>query len=204
MSLTSYLCAAWMQAIHHGMPPRKHTLPVTVTLPVNLRNYYPSYTARNFFNNVYVTHVFDKEISLDELAKEFDANLKSQLNESNIKNQMERFETMEYVAPVRAVPLFIKQLVVRIGTKMSDKKASIVFSNLGILNPPKEIADKIDNYSTFCSSQSLFSTVSCYNGELTFGVSSPYISTGAVKNFVRGFSYEGIDITVYATEVVGT
>jgi len=204
VSLTSYLSASWMLAIHRGMPPRKHAQPITITLPVNLRNYYPSHTARNFFNNVYVTHIFDKEMALDELAKEFDVSLKSQLTEENIKQQMERFETMEYVAPVRAVPLFIKQLVVRSGSKMSDKKASMVFSNLGILKPPAKIADKIENYSTFCSSQSLFSTVSCYNGVLTFGVSSPYISTGAVKNFVRGFSYEGIDITVYATEVVGS
>ena len=49
----------------------------------------------------------------------------------------------------------------------------------------------------------LFSTVSSYRNELTFGVSSPYISTSAVKNFVRFFSEKGVDITVYATEVVG-
>ena len=203
VSLTSFFGAAWMMAIHNGMPPMKRKLPVTITLPVNLRNYYPSQTSRNFFNNVYVTHIFDKEISFEELAREFDVTLKSQLTEDKIKKQMERFETMEYVAPVRAVPLFIKQLVVRSGSRISDRKASMVFSNLGVLNPPKTVADKIDNYSTFCSSMNLFATVSSYKNELTFGVSSPYISTSAVKNFVRFFSEKGVDITVYATEVVG-
>lgn len=203
VSLTSFFGAAWMMAIHNGMPPMKRKLPVTITLPVNLRNYYPSQTSRNFFNNVYVTHIFDKEISFEELAREFDVTLKSQLTEDKIKKQMERFETMEYVAPVRAVPLFIKQLVVRSGSRLSDRKASMVFSNLGVLNPPQTVADKIDNYSTFCSSMNLFATVSSYKNELTFGVSSPYISTSAVKNFVRFFSEKGVDITVYATEVVG-
>ena len=203
VSLTSVFGAAWMMAIHNGMPPMKRKLPVTITLPVNLRNYYPSQTSRNFFNNVYVTHIFDKEISFEELAREFDVTLKSQLTEDKIKKHMERFETMEYVAPVRAVPLFIKQLVVRSGSRLSDRKASMVFSNLGVLNPPEKVGDKIDNYSTFCSSMNLFSTVSSYRNELTFGVSSPYISTSAVKNFVRFFSEKGVDITVYATEVVG-
>ena len=46
VSLTSYLGALWMLAIRDEMPPRKRHLPVTISLPVNLRNYYPSKTAR--------------------------------------------------------------------------------------------------------------------------------------------------------------
>lgn len=203
VSLTSYLGAAWMLAIRDDMPPRRRDLPVTVTLPVNLRNYYPSHTSRNFFNNVNVTHVFDSDISLENLAVEFDASLKSQLSEENIRKKMDSFETMEFVAPVRAVPLFIKQLVVRHGKKLADKKVSMVFSNLGVRRLPEELEEQIDNYSGFCSSENLFSTMSSYRGDLTLGVSSPYASTGVVKNLVRRFSHSGIDIRVYATEVIG-
>ncbi len=203
VSLTSYIGAAWMLAIRDDMPPRKHEHPVTITLPVNLRNYYPSYTSRNFFNNVNVSHVFGEEISIEDLAKEFDATLKSELTEENIKKQMDNFETMEYVAPVRAVPLFIKQLVVRHGKKIADKKVSMVLSNLGERKIPEELSGSIENYSAFCSSEHLFSTMSSYKGDLTFGVASPYMSTGVVKDFVRRFSHEDIDIRVYATEVVG-
>jgi hypothetical protein len=170
---------------------------------VNLRNYYPSHTSRNFFNNVNVTHVFDRNITLEELAVEFDATLKNLLSEDNIKKQMDSFETMEYVAPIRAVPLFIKQLVVRHVKKLADKKVSMVFSNLGIREVPDRMSEKIENYSAFCSSENLFSTMSSYNGDLMLGVSSPYMSTGVIKNFVRGLSSQGVDITVYATEVIG-
>ncbi len=203
LSLTSYLGAAWMLAIRDQMPPRKRKLPVTIDLPVNLRNYFPSHTTRNFFNNVSVTHVFDKDISLEELAAEFDAALKARLSEENIKKQMDSFETMEFVAPIRAVPLFIKQIVVRHAKKLADRKVSMVFSNLGIRQVPQKLNDKIENYSAFCSSENLFSTMSSYNGDLMLGVSSPYMSTGVVKNLVRGFARRGIDITVYATEVIG-
>ena len=203
VSLTSYIGACWMMAIRDIMPPRKRNVPVTMTLPVNLRNYYPSYTSRNFFNNVNITHVFDTNITLDELARRFDAELKEMLTEENIKKQMDSFETMEYVAPIRAVPLFIKQIVVKHVKKLSDRKVSMVLSNLGKLEPPEKVGERIDNYSTFCSSENLFSTMSTFNGVLTLGVSSPYQNTGAIKNFVRGLSDAGIDISVYATEVVG-
>ena len=202
VSLTSFLGAAWMKAICDEMPPRKRNLPVTISLPVNLRNYYPSQTARNFFNSVSVTHTFEKDITLEELAIEFDTILKSQLTEENIKKQMDNFETMEYVAPVRAVPLFIKQLVVRHFTKIANKKVSMVFSNMGVQRPPESIGDKIENYNGFCSTNTLFSTMFSYKDNLTLGVSSAFLNTGVVKNFVRGFSESGVDIKVYATEVI--
>ncbi len=202
ISLTSFLGAAWMLAIRDEMPPRKRNTPVTISIPVNLRKYYPSHTARNFFNNVNVTHVFDRDITLSDLAAEFDVSLKEQLTEESIKKQMDNYETMEYVAPVRAVPLFIKQLVIKNVTKTVDSKVSMVLSNLGVQKPPKEVENEIENYNGFCSSNNLFSTIFTYKDDLTLGVSSPYANTGVVKNFVRGLTDSGVKITVYATEVV--
>ena len=191
-----------MLAIRDQIPPRKRKLPITISLPVNLRNYYPSHTSRNFFNNVNVSHLFTGDISLEDLAKEFDESFKSKLTPESIKNQMDSFEAMEFFAPVRAVPLFIKQPVVWFFSKKSDRRASMVFSNLGIMNPPEEMGEKIANYSGFCSANKLFSTMFSYKGDLTLGVSSPYVNTGVIKGFVRSLSYAGVDIKVYATEVI--
>ncbi len=203
VSLTSLLGAAWMLAIRDEMPPRKRRKKsVTVSLPVNLRKYYPSHTARNFFNNVNVTHLFDRDITLEDLAAEFDTALKNQLSEESIKKQMDNYETMEYVAPIRAVPLFIKQLVVRSVTGFVDRKVTLVLSNLGIQKPPAEVSEEIENYNGFCSSNNLFSTIFTYKNDLTLGVSSPYFNTSVVKNLVRSLVDRGIDIKVYATEVI--
>ncbi len=202
VSLTSYFGAAWMLAIRDDMPHRKRKLPVTIALPVNLRNYYPSQTTRNFFNNVNVSHVFDRDITLEELAKEFDGTLKTQLTEENIKKQMDRFETMEYVAFIRAVPLVIKQMVVRYGSRSTDKKVSMVLSNLGVQKPPQDLAPQIAGYSAYCSSENLFATMLSYGGDLSLGVSSPYLNTGVIKNLVRHLSAEGVNVRVYATEVI--
>ena len=116
--------------------------------------------------------------------------------------QMDAFETMEYVAPVRVVPLFIKQLVVRHFTRKSGRKVTMTFSNMGVQKPPKALADRIGNYSGFCSTNTIFSTMFGYGDNLTLGVSSAYMNTGVVKNFVRALSESGVDVTVSATEVI--
>ncbi|MBQ6231630.1 MAG: hypothetical protein IJJ74_11015 [Eubacterium sp.] len=201
VSLTSYIAAAWMLAIYGDMPPLRRNMPVTISLPVNLRNYYPSNTSRNFFNNVSVSHVFDKETSIEELAAEFDARLKSLLTEDNIKAQMDSFETMEYVAPVRPVPLFIKQRVVKYFTARSNRKVSMVLSNMGKQSMPGELNDMVETFTGFCSSNNIFSTIFSFKDDLSLGVASPYMNTGVVKNMVRRLSESGIDIKVYATEV---
>lgn len=202
VSLSSYVGARLMMAIHEDMPTRKAHLPINVSMPVNLRNYYPSDTSRNFFNNINIVHAFEGEITLEELSKEFDAKLKDNLTPEKIKAQMDNFETMEYVAPVRPVPLFIKQQVIRYGTKVSEKKVSVVLSNLGVQKPPEALVPFIENYGAFCSSKNLFVTMSSYNGELTLGISSPYASTGVVKDFVRGLTEDDIKVRAYATEVI--
>jgi hypothetical protein len=115
---------------------------------------------------------------------------------------MDAFETMEYVAPVRVVPLFIKQWVVRHFTKKSTKKVTMTFSNMGVQKPPKSLGELIENYSGFCSTNSIFSTMFGYGDNLTLGVSSAYTNTGVVKNLVRSLSASGVEITICATEVI--
>ena len=78
----------------------------------------------------------------------------------------------------------------------------MTFSNMGVQKPPKPLGQLIENYSGFCSTNSIFSTMFGYGDQLTLGVSSAYSNTGVVKNFVRFLSASGVDITVGATEVI--
>ena len=78
----------------------------------------------------------------------------------------------------------------------------MVLSNLGVQKPAEALQPYIENYSAFCSSSNLFSTVSSYNGVLTLGVTSPYSNTGVLKDFVRNLTSQGVEIKVYATEVI--
>ncbi len=49
VTMTSYLAAAQMLAAYQEMPALERGKVISVSLPVNLRSYYGTETARNFF-----------------------------------------------------------------------------------------------------------------------------------------------------------
>lgn len=200
--LTAYIGARMMLAIYKDMPYLKRRLPITVSVPVNLRNYYPSETARNFFNSVKISHVFDGSETLESLSHEFDQMLKDSLQPDKIKQQMEGFQRLERIFFVRMVPLAIKQPVVKRFSKTENKRVSFVLSNLGKLSPDEAIKPYINGFSAFCSHDEMFMTAYSYGDELTLGVTYGFIDTGVLKNFVRELTGDGIEVTINSTEVV--
>ena len=202
VGVSGYLGAQLMLAIYRDMPFIKRKMPITISMPVNLRNYYPSETSRNFFNSISVSHTFHEEISVGELAKEFEAEMKRCLEPEEIRRKMDYYQKLEHQFFVRMVPLALKQPVVRVASKLEARKVSAVISNLGVMRLPEEMQQYVSNYSALCSHSELFIVVLSYGDRMTLGVTSGYRSTSVLKNFVRSFSKAGIDVTVSATEVV--
>lgn len=202
VSLSSLIGAKLMMAIYDDMSALKRKQPVTISMPVNLRNYYPSETSRNFFNNISISHIFTGDETLESLAKEYDAKLKNILQPEQIRRQMDYYQLLEHIFFIRMVPLFIKQPVVKFFSKKENKRVSAVISNLGVMNIPTEMQQHVEKYSAFCSHNELFMTICSYQDEMTLGITSGYRNTGVLKNFVRSFSKEGIPVQLQATEVV--
>lgn len=202
VSLTSYLGAQMMLAIYKDMPMLSRKKAVTISVPVNLRNFYPSETLRNFFNSINVTHVFLGDETLESLAAEFDEQLKGQLTKEKVHQQMNNYQRLEDVFFIRMIPLFVKQPVVKYFSKRSDKQVTAVLSNMGVLKLPDEMQKYIIDYSCLCSHHSLYATFCSYDDTITFGITSAYRNTNIIKNFIRSFAKEGIEVTLNATEVL--
>lgn len=200
VSLTSYLGAQLMLAIHSDMAFMQRSKPVTISLPVNLRNYYPSDTTRNFFNNVDVSHRFDGSETLENLSKEFDKTLKECLTPEHISDQMNRYQSIEKIFFTRLVPLPIKQPVVRAFSRKEGKRVTAVLSNLGLIAFPEGAGEHIKYFSDFCTTETLFITVTTFNNDLVFGIASAYSGTGVLRQFVKNLKETGTAVTVYATE----
>ena len=137
-----------MLAIYHDMPALERKKPICISLPVNLRNYYPSETARNFFNSVCIAHTLTPEDTLETVAPVFDAKLKEVLKPENIRAQMDAYEKLEHIPGIRPVPLVIKNAAVKFFTKLEDRHVSAVVSNMGRVSIPEGMKPYIHN---FCS-----------------------------------------------------
>lgn len=202
VSLTSYLGAQLMLAIRADMPFRQRKRPVTISIPVNLRNYYPSGTLRNFFNNVDVSHVFDGSETLEGLAHEFDEKLKSSIAPDLIKEQMNRYQSIEQFFFTRMVPLFIKQPIVRMFSAKETKTVTAILSNLGPIRMPEETLPYIKGFTDFCSTDNMFITITSYGNEMILGIASAYSGTGVIRRLLQALKDTGTEVTLYATEVI--
>ena len=203
VSMTSYLGASFMLAIYHDMPALERKKPICISLPVNLRNYYPSETARNFFNSIRISWVFRGDETLETLAKGFDAKLREALKDERGKARMDGFEKLEQMPGIKLVPLFIKNAVVNLFNTLEAKKVTLTISNMGRIPLQKELQPYIKGFTAFCSSTTAFTTVCSCGDDLVLGTTWAFRSTEMLKNFYRRLSAEGLDITLYATEVDG-
>ena len=60
-TLTVYLTAVYLCAIAEEMSERQKKKPVALMIPVNLRNYFPSDSVRNFFGWIDIGYDFSKQ-----------------------------------------------------------------------------------------------------------------------------------------------
>ena len=77
-TLTVYLVALFIKSIYKEMPARSKKNPIVLSVPVNLRSYFPSVTARNFFATINISYNYST--SGDELGDI--ASVKEALKES--------------------------------------------------------------------------------------------------------------------------
>ena len=201
VSLTSYLGASLMLAIYAEMPALERSKPIAISLPVNLRNYYPSETARNFFNSVYVILTLTEQDTMQTVAAAFDAQLKEALTPENIKAQMDEYEKLEHIPGIRPVPLVVKNLTVKFFTVLEKKHVTAVISNMGRITLPDAMKPYIKQFAAFSSCEDLFTCVASYGDDLMLGTASSYRSTNVLRRLYRGFAEAGLQVTLYATEV---
>lgn len=202
VSLTSYLGAELMLSIYKKMPTRMRKKTITISLPVNLRNYFPSDTMRNFFNSVDVSHRFEGGEDLESLAKEFDKVLKESIEPNKIKSQMNRYQSMENLFFTRMVPLAIKQPVIRMFSKKESSRVTAVLSNLGLIRIPDKMKEYVEGFTDYCSTDKLFITITSYGNDLVLGITSVYSGTTVIRNFIKSLKNTGTNVTLCASEVI--
>ena len=202
VSLTSLLGAMLILAISADMPTRQRKRPITISIPVNLRNFFPSDTLRNFFNNIDVSHKMNGTETLESLAREFDRELKENTTPERIKEQMNRYQNIEQLFLARMVPLFIKQPVVRFFSKRETGRVTAILSNLGRIDMPAETAPFISGFTDFCSTDNIFITITSYGNDLVLGIATAYSGTGAIRRLLSSIKETGSDISLYATEII--
>ncbi|MBQ6431113.1 MAG: hypothetical protein IJJ99_04480 [Oscillospiraceae bacterium] len=131
--------AAGLQTAERSRTKRR--LPVKVSVPVNLRRFYPTKTLRNFSS--YINLGIETRLgsySFDEILVQVKSAMKSQITEKQLNARFSGNVATERILPLRATPLFIKDPLLKLFYNMQgDRYSSLSFSNLGRVDAPEQL-----------------------------------------------------------------
>ncbi len=189
-TVTEFLCALLMLSIYDTMQPRDRKKSVVVAIPVNLRTHFSSNTLRNFFGMIHVSYDFSKT-GYDTLQDVIDSVKKSFKRENTLENMQQKIASqmkMERHPIVRACPLFIKDIVVTSMQRLSNKRRTIVLSNIGIIRVQKEFEKYIDRFTVFNSSSSRQVCLCSYENKMSVTFAGGVICHDVERAFFRRLS----------------
>lgn len=185
-SLTIFLAAILMCAINEEIPIRHKKRSVVLSIPVNLRNYFYSETARNFFGVINVSYNFaagssDLREVIEHLKKEFKENLTEEILAKRINN----LSSLEHNFLLRAIPLGIKDIALKIANSVVDRSYTSTLSNVGKVVVPDEIKQFISSFDIFVSTNKLQACVCSYENKLRISFTSAFVSTEIQRRFFK-------------------
>ena len=198
-TLTGLVVGIYIWAIRENMNLKDKDKPIYIDIPVNLRKYFKSQTARNFFSVLKLKYKGSDD--LDDIIQYVDAYLKKELKQENLFKRMNKFATIEHNFLVRLVPLFIKNIILKFASFLANKDLTTSVTNLGSIKIPDEIKDYIDSFEVYVSTDKMQISLCSYLDKLNISFTSVFISTNIIKDFYRKLVSLGIDITIISNRL---
>ncbi|MCI8493846.1 hypothetical protein [Anaerotruncus sp.] len=198
-SITAFLTAVLICAFHEVIPPRRQKKPIAVSIPVNLRNYFESESARNFFGVFTVKYTFHRQSGrLEDVIASVAASFQRELTAENLSRRMNALLALEHNPLVRILPLALKDPVLRLSALISERGETTSLSNIGPVTMPPELTPFISRFDAFVGADRLQTVMCSFNGNLVMSITSPFASADVQKGFFRTLTEMGIPVTIAA------
>jgi len=189
--------ALFIQSIVEQMSVADRRLPVIIQVPVNLRQFFPSETTRNFFGVIIVRYdplMYDG--TLESIIPSVQEAFRKQLTQENIGRTMNAYSALEHNPLISAVPLFLKDPVIRWYSSRATGGQTATVSNLGRIRMPQELAGYIDYFTPLMSARNLQICISTYEDRMVFGAVSCFTDHRVMHTLFRKLKDFGIKAVI--------
>lgn len=205
-SLNEYLISVFVWSVYrellHGAPSKR---PIRVAVPVNLRPYFDSDTTKNFFIMISAEFAVKKEsYTFEEVVEEIRTSLKSQMDKEHLEDLFSYSVSNQKNVMLRAVPLFLKNIVMRAVYSKSAVANTTTITNIGNIKVDPRYEPYIDMFHAFIAmskGQSLKGTICSYRDKLCFNFSSIFAEATVQRAFFRKLAADGIDVSIQTNGV---
>lgn len=202
VSLTMYLTALFFESIRisSGGLGRDRTLAASV--PVNLRQFFPSTSARNFFATIRVEHTYGQgDDDLGSICKQLEGQFLPQATQEALEKKLRWFIRVERMPGLRIVPRPLKGVILGLVNRHSNRGLSVAVSNLGRMSLPEPAESHVRRVLFHVSAVRPQFCATSHAGLLTVSFTSPFVETDHIREFTRMLTAEGVDVTVAAERV---
>lgn len=196
-TLSEFLVTLLICSIGDSMAVRDRKHPVVITVPVNLRHFFPTQTARNFFGIIHIGHNF-KEGGSDfaKVLENVRNSFKEQLVPEKMLGIIDFYASLENNAFIKAMPLALKIPCLKLGGQWANRQDTAAISNLGVISMPPELSGYIRLFDIMICTRRPQICLCSFQDNLSISYSSQFQSTGIPCSFFRKLTDMGIAVEI--------
>lgn len=203
VAMSMFLTAAFFEAIRRtGALERdaRGARTLAASVPVNLRQFFPSDSARNFFATITVSHTYGAGgDSLGEVARKLQQDFGAQARPEALEGRLRRLIRVERAPLARIVPRPLKDVLLGLANRANNRSLTVAISNLGRVTLPEAVAPHVGRMLFHVSAaRPQFCAIS-HAGLLTISFTSPFVETEHVREYARILTEAGIEVSVAAS-----
>lgn len=207
VSITEYLTAVLLLVLNQqqiGENPFR-LLPIRVQVPINLRNYFPSSTLRNFssFVNVGLEPGLG-DYHFEEILTLVHHYLRYEVNEKFLRSRVAANLRTEHHPLLRIIPLFLKQPMIGLGYKLAGPSTfTSILTNLGNIKVPDKMAEHVRKFEIILGASAdtkVKCAVSGYNGVLNINFTRSIKEAMIEREFFRFLIEQGVPVEIESNQ----
>lgn len=197
VTATVLLTSVLLRAIGLDMRVADRKKPAVLTIPVNLRNYFDSQSARNFFSLIPAGMEFrDGVPPLEEIFPLVKEQFASRLTREYLQNRLDGLAGLEHNPLSRIVPLPIKDLAMKAAYRMSERSSTAALSNVGIIRLPDPLMPYVEFFDVLSSTPKLQLCVCTCGERMALCFSSAFAAPDVPRRFFRMLTGMGVSLTI--------
>ena len=193
VSMTIFLTAIYMMAIHEEMSKMQKKRSVILMVPVNLRKFFPSTSMLNFFNWIEPGYDFaTQDGSFEAVLNHTKAFFAAELTKEKMSAHISELLALELHPILRLAPLELKNLCIQAGAKFSEKNVTAIFSNMSAVKMPESYVPYIERFGVYTNTPKMELCLCSFQDKLSFAFTSRYDTENIERNFYRLLKEQGI------------
>lgn len=196
VTLTVFQVALFIYSIGMDMPGGQSKYPIAVSVPVDLRQRFPSRTARNFFGTIMIRYHWRQVPVFENLVREVAKQFQQELEPDSLRRLLKKQSRLSHNPLVRIIPINVKDYFLRLAHRWQDRKVTAAVSSVGKIEVAPEMSDNIYQFGVLTSvRRPQFCSVS-FGDQMVITFSSPYTDTEIQRHFFNFLTKWGVGVTI--------